>query len=235
MNTFTSKSNLASLLLITIFLVSFSIVYAQSDTIDTTQTEEEQVTAEQAQLEMTLPEERMQSNERQPERTVPAMAQERQQQVEERRTQLQARAQERILNLAANMSNRMEAAIARIENIGIRLENRISKLSTQGINTTEAEASLASAKLSIEAAKLSIAEIDELVTNTVKAEDARKDWIEVRKTFLTTRDHLRTAQTELQASVVALKMALREASAETGVSEAVRMNTSNAADTEEAN
>ena len=235
MNTFTSKPNLASLLLMTIFLVSFSIVYAQSDTTDTTQTEEEQTTTGQAQFERTISEERMQGNERPTERAVPIMAQERQQQVDERRTQLQVRAQERILNLAANMSNRMEAAIARIENISIRLESRISKLSAQGIDTTEAEAALASAKLSIEAAALSITAIDELVTTTVKAEDARKDWIEVRKTFLATRDHLLTARAELRASVAALKVALREASAETGVSEAVRMNTPSAAETEATN
>jgi len=235
MNTFTSKPNLTFLLLMTIFFVSCSIVYAQNDPADTTETEEQRTTTEQAQLEGMMSEERLQNGQQQPERVMPIMAQERQQQVEERSTQLQARAQERILNLAANMSNRMEAAITRIENISIRLESRISKLSAQGIDTAEAELQLAGAKLSIEAATESIAEIDELVTSMVMGEAARKGWIEVRKTFLTTRDHLRTAQAELRASVAALKLALREAATETGVSEAVRMNATSTEEAEEAN
>lgn len=207
MNTLTLKPQLASLLFATVFLVSCSIVYAQSDSADTEPVAEQGTSTEQTRPERMLSQERTPATEQQAERGVAPALPQNQHITAEQRIQLHERAQERILNLAANISNRMEAAITRIDTISLRLESRISKLETQGMDTTEARAALASAKLSLNAASLSIANIDELVTQTIRTDDVRKDWIEVRKAFLTTRDHLLTAQAELRTSVAALKQA----------------------------
>ncbi|MCA9358509.1 hypothetical protein KC902_04590 [Candidatus Kaiserbacteria bacterium] len=146
--------------------------------------------------------------------------------VEERRTELQERAQERITNLAANMSNRMDAVIGRLNNIIDRLETRISKLTEAGIDTEEANAALASAKLSVDAAAQLIANIDTAVADAVGAEDARAGWAETKAQYTAIRDHIKTAHTELRNTVAALKAAISAAGYGAGSSEAVRMRMS---------
>ncbi len=50
--------------------------------------------------------------------------------------------QQRILNLSANISNRIESAIGRLFNIIDRLESRIEKIKQTGVNTEPAELKL---------------------------------------------------------------------------------------------
>lgn len=142
----------------------------------------------------------------------------------ERRTALQARAQERITNLAANMSNRMDAVIERLQNITGRLETRITRLKELGVNTSDAEAALASARVSITAATSEIANIDTQVNAAVGSEDVKTSWQAVRTTFTNIRDHIKTAHTELRSCVSALKIAAAEAKDSRGVSDAIRNN-----------
>jgi hypothetical protein len=140
----------------------------------------------------------------------------------ENRTQLEARAQTRILNLAANMSNRMEAILTRLQNITDRIETRIVKLNELGVDTTEAGAALASAQLSIDAAMAEIANIDTEVSNAIGSEDVRTSWNEVKEIYRRIHDHILTARTELRATVAALKSAVSNFNeGNNGVSEAV--------------
>jgi signal transduction histidine kinase len=156
-----------------------------------------------------------------------------QEKMEERRAQLQERAQERITNLAANISNRMDAAIARMQNIIDRLQSRIDKLAEMGVDTTEAEAALESAQMSVDAALAGIGEIDDEVLVAVESEDVRAAWPAVKETFTAVRDHIKTAHTELRAVVAALKEAVAEAELGRGVSDAVRSDNSDNSDDEE--
>lgn len=144
--------------------------------------------------------------------------------IAERRVQLQVRAQERITNLAANMSNRMDAAIARLNNITTRLETRIDKLSKDGVDTTTATETITSAQLSIATAAELIASIDTKVAAAVNAEDARAGWNEVKIQYGAIRDHIKTAHSELRATVTALKEAVQAADYGNGASEAIRQN-----------
>lgn len=143
--------------------------------------------------------------------------------IEERRAQLEARAQARITNLAANMSNRMEAVLARLQNITDRIESRIKKLNELGVNTEEAETALASAQMSIDAALAEIDNIDEAVNSAIGSEDVKTNWIGVKETYQKIHDHILTARAELRATVAALKTAVAD-SQETnnGVDEAVK-------------
>ncbi|MCA9355549.1 hypothetical protein KC865_03295 [Candidatus Kaiserbacteria bacterium] len=152
---------------------------------------------------------------------------ERQERIDERRSQLQARAQERITNLAANVSNRMEAVIARVQNIIDRMDTRITKLSDLGVDTIEAEGALASAQLSIDSALAEISEIDADVASAVGSEDIRSAWISVKEKYSGIRNHLKTAHTELRASVTALKQAVAEAKSDREMSEGAPADSNN--------
>ena len=55
---------------------------------------------------------------------------------------MEAARQNRVLNLSANISNRMEGAIARLATINERLGSRIEKLTAAGIDTNAATAKL---------------------------------------------------------------------------------------------
>tara|TARA_B100000508_G_scaffold134553_1_gene125396 strand:- start:429 stop:1169 length:741 start_codon:yes stop_codon:yes gene_type:complete len=145
-----------------------------------------------------------------------------QERVDERRAQLQERAQTRITNLAANVSNRMDAMIERLQNIIDRIDSRIDKLQENNVDTSDAEASLASAQLSVDAAAAEIANIDSLVAEVAGSEDVRAAWATLKLQYQTIKDYLKTGHTELRNTVASLKAAAREASAGNGVSDAVR-------------
>jgi len=128
--------------------------------------------------------------------------------VNERQVTLQARGQERVTNLAANMSNRMEAVTARLENIAKRIETRINKLAAAGIDTQNAAAGLASARMSIEKAQTEIATIDAAVLAAVSSEDFRASWQTLKARYTIIKDHLKTAHTELRNALLELKVAV---------------------------
>jgi len=151
---------------------------------------------------------------------------------ETRRAEMNDRSRERITNLAANISNRMDAAAARIQNIITRLQSRIDKLSGAGLDTTEASVALASAQTSIDAALVSLNRIDVTVQAAVTAENPREAWSEVKAVYMSIQSELRTAHTEVKASVQALKDAARATDTERGSAAAVRNNTEVNADGE---
>jgi|AntRauTorcE11897_2_1112592.scaffolds.fasta_scaffold09060_3 hypothetical protein len=143
---------------------------------------------------------------------------------ETRRANLDEQARQRITNLAALMSNRIEAVIARMANITSRLDSRIQKMEDRGLDVTEAQLTLDSARLSLEEAELSISNIDQLVSNTVGAEDVRVAWQEIKALFINVRDQLKTAQLELRNTVSALNSAPAVDSTEDPDNEEVESN-----------
>ena len=122
-------------------------------------------------------------------------------------TVLQKRAQERIINLAANVSNRFEGLIARLDNIAGRLQKRIDKLESEGYDVSSARASLDSARSSLSAAKNDLSGIDAKVTGAIGSVDPRGQWREVRATYLRARDHVRAAHSALRDTISNLKTA----------------------------
>jgi len=127
---------------------------------------------------------------------------------------LEARTQERVTNLAANMSNRMEAVIERLQNITNRLESRLTKLSNSGLDTTASAAALASAQLSLDAAIVEISNIDAAVFATVSSADVGNSWTTLKTKFTTIKDSIKTAHRELRSSITLLKEASLKARAE---------------------
>ena len=113
--------------------------------------------------------------------------------------------QKRVINLAANISNRTDAVIVRFTKIIDRLESRIEKMKQQNKDTTVAENNLKNAKTTLASARSNISEIDTLVYNATTSITPRKDWLIVKETFLSTGNLLKQTKTELKAVVTSLK------------------------------
>lgn len=146
---------------------------------------------------------------------------------QERRAEAQAalsiRMQERIVNLAANMSNRMDAAIARLNNIADRMEARATIVaSSSGLDTADTIESIALARASLTDAQTLLADIDPLVFDATTSENPREMWIAVRQVYVDARDEIRESHQHLRAALAALKEAV--ANTGNGVSPAVRQN-----------
>ena len=135
-------------------------------------------------------------------------------QVAQNKAALQARAQERVTNLSANMSNRMEAVINRLQNISNRLESRIKKVNAGGVNTTASAAALASARLSLDGAMAEISDIDADVYTAFSSADVGTGWSTLKIKFSTIKNLIKTAHSELRSSISLLKEAQLEARAQ---------------------
>lgn len=118
---------------------------------------------------------------------------------------LSPRAQERITNLAANTSNRLDAIIARLQQITARLDTRIQKIAATGVNVETAERSLNATKTSLDLARADMNNIDEAVRRVIGSPTPKQEWQSVRIRFVSARDHIRNAHTELRNTINAIK------------------------------
>ena len=120
---------------------------------------------------------------------------------------LSTRTQERITNLAANISNRFDAITDRLQNITDRLNVRIEKLSAEGTDTSTAKQSLDNAQAALDTARLKLNTIDEDVATVIGSTNPRAEWQTVRATFLSARDAIKLAHAELRNAIIQLKTA----------------------------
>lgn len=134
--------------------------------------------------------------------------------IAERRAALSEQAKTRIINLAANISNRLDAVVARLQNIVNRMNSRIEKLQELGVNTEVASQHVNDAQDAISAAMLQLGDIDETVTGAVTAEDPRTAWQTAKTTYLAIKENIISAHTSLRAAAEALKTAIAQQQAE---------------------
>ena len=125
----------------------------------------------------------------------------------EKKPALQIQGQKRITNLAANMSNRMDSIVYRMQNVVARLKTRLAILESENINTGAARAELAEAETKISIASNALKTIDANVAAFVGSENPREAWIPVRNTFGTIRDALLGAHAGLQSTLDTMKAA----------------------------
>ncbi len=121
------------------------------------------------------------------------------------RVSLQTRAQERIIQLAANVSNRFDATIRRFAHISTRLESRITKFEQAGMDTTGAKAALEQSRASLEQAQTLMFNIDATIYNAVTSESPRSAWPSVRTLLQDVHTELLTTQESLRGAIAALK------------------------------
>ena len=129
--------------------------------------------------------------------------------ISERNISLQRRTEERIINLAANISNRLDGVTARLQNISNRLNIRLEKQAADGYDVSAAKVSLEAANTSLNSARSQMNGIDGAVKDAIGSNDPRGEWAKVRAKFITARDEIRTAHTELKNTVSNLKNAPR--------------------------
>lgn len=121
------------------------------------------------------------------------------------RVQLNEQTQQRLTNLAALLSNRMETTIRRLENTTGRLDSRMTKMEAAGTDTTEARTALASAKQSLAVATTLLKDIDLQVQNFVSSEDPRTAWFEVKETYVSAKGSILAAHQQLRTCISLLK------------------------------
>lgn len=123
----------------------------------------------------------------------------------ERRADLSERTQERIVNLAANLSNRFDTVIFRLENILTRLDSRLTKIEATGRDVTGARAHIETARNSLTLAKTNLLDIDGLVNDFATAADAQTAWKTVGARYAETRALIRSAHTDIRSAILIVK------------------------------
>lgn len=113
--------------------------------------------------------------------------------------------QQRITNLCANISNRLDATIARQDNIAKRLNSRIVKMRELGADTTSAETKLAEATITINTSKNTIKNIDTLINQTITSPTPKTAWLSVRTTYTETETLVKQTQEKLRMVIQLLK------------------------------
>jgi hypothetical protein len=148
---------------------------------------------------------------------------------EDKQIALQEGRQKRIINLSANISNRMEAAIARFFDIVARLEQRISKIKETGIDTTESETKLREATASLAVARTKLNNIDSLVIEATTSVTPITKWNRLRETYLDAGKLIRTSQQQLREAISLLKTSPNiEVTTETDISTTTSSSTTTA-------
>lgn len=143
----------------------------------------------------------------------------------ERQGSLQAKTQERITNLAANISNRFDAIIDRLQNITDRLALRIEKMNTEGYDTSLAKSSLELTQSALSDARTELLTIDADVASVVGSPTPKAQWQTVRSSFLSARDSIKIAHGELKNAIIHLKAAPQSATSTIATStEAILVN-----------
>lgn len=110
-------------------------------------------------------------------------------------------AQTRLLNLAANMSNRMESAVKRLQNVTDRLNSRLTKMENEGVDVSAARAELALAQEKLQEASQNLASIDAEVNAFVGSATPRENWQNLKNTYLNSRVAIIAAHQNILATI----------------------------------
>lgn len=146
-------------------------------------------------------------------------------QIAERRNALSERSRNRVLALADNISQKMNAAIARLEQIIKRFEVRVAALEGQGVDGSASEAKLDEAKDSLATAKQIVNnQVNDLIDAAVDAENPRETWGAARTAFTEAKTAIKDAHQNVREALALLKDAVAAAELGGGVSETVRTN-----------
>lgn len=127
-------------------------------------------------------------------------------------------AQTRLTNLAANISNRLDAYLRRFDNVATRLNSRMTKMEAEGKDVAAARATLASAETQLATARQTLASIDRDVAAFVGSDNPREAWARVKTTYTTSYTALAAAHADLKTVVTLLSDAGTIPPAETATS-----------------
>lgn len=126
----------------------------------------------------------------------------------QRQAALNAVRQQRVLNLSANLSNRLDAVSNRQLTIITRLESRINKMTAAGFDTNAASVKLREASDAASRAKSKLASIDNIVNSATTSTEPQNRWASVRETYRDIISDTRLAHAALKEVVILLKAAV---------------------------
>lgn len=147
----------------------------------------------------------------------------------ERLAGLREEQQNRFINLVRNAAGRMEAAIARLENIATRIETRIDALDAEGANVTLAKTPLDEAQEKLAEARTRLADAKEDAENGLISETPRERFTLAREEFRAVRDLIREAFILLRQSLAELRDAAIEQALNGSPATATVVNSANVA------
>jgi hypothetical protein len=119
--------------------------------------------------------------------------------------------QDRFINLVRNVYTRLEAAANRLNNIVVRIDERIVILNSQGVDTSEALVPFNQAKSRLSAITSALQEAKASAESGIVSDTPRERFTTARTQFLNIHKALREAFLLLRETVSALKDAAKEA------------------------
>lgn len=115
--------------------------------------------------------------------------------------------QQRVTNLVANVSNRFEAVIERLQSIARRMDMRIQKMEQAGLDVTIAKNKLTEATASLTRAQTDLKDIDATVASVITSEKPQEAWRGVRTVLTETSKNIAAAKQSLHDVIIILTQA----------------------------
>lgn len=134
-------------------------------------------------------------------------------------------AQTRLTNLAANMSNRMDAVASRLQNVNDRLNSRLNKMSEEGLDTNSARENLTAAQTKLNLAKTSLINIDSEVAAFTGSANPKENWASLKFTFLSIKDNLIASHKLILAAIESAKQATPKVQTDTAEESTISSST----------
>jgi hypothetical protein len=123
----------------------------------------------------------------------------------ELRSRFTLRSQEQIEHITTQLERRYVTALERLSNIATRIQSRIDKAESEGVDVSEAEASLERANELIEEAERFIVEATVSADALLEVENAPSLWAEARSHYTEAKRLLQAIHEALRASLSALR------------------------------
>jgi hypothetical protein len=118
--------------------------------------------------------------------------------------------QQRVINLAANISNRMDAMANRQQDILMRLQTRIQKMSQQGYDVSDTTIHINDTLRFLTNARQRLSSIDSDVQTAVTAGNPQFTWPQVVETFNDVKSILESSKRSMLEATGNLELIVRE-------------------------
>ncbi len=124
--------------------------------------------------------------------------------IEERKEAVNEKVKERLGKFVENLVERFTAAQERLGELAARIDSRLTKMETEGIDVSSQKTALASAKILIDDLSVSIAQIQTMSTEVLTG-DTRALYPELKEAVEATKSEIKAAHQALVDIVVSLK------------------------------
>ena len=117
-------------------------------------------------------------------------------------------AQNRIRNLTDIMSDRMDGAVKRLQNVHDRLDTRLMKVGETGADVSIARANLQIAQNQLDTARTTLSNIDSNVDGFLGSNNPQENWLEVKRLYNETTTSIVAAHTTLKLTLTDTEQAM---------------------------